>query len=109
MDDFDKRLKVLEQRSRNDIERWEALAGEVKAFSGAFACMAKPICASNPKLMRTIIKNLKTYETVSRMDNEHSQMIVRLRHIRQVFESQLKEIETGGPSSEDRDKPLRKK
>jgi hypothetical protein len=109
MDDIEKRIKALEKRSRDDIERWQALEGDLKAFSAALTCIVRPIGVTNPKIIRTVIKNLKTYETVSRMDNQHSQMIVRLRRIREVFESQLKEIETNGSSSEDLDKPPRKK
>jgi len=104
MNDVEKRLKALEKRARNDVERWGSIGGEIRAISGALACIARPICATNPKLMRTIVKNLKTYETVARMDNEHSQMIVRLRYIRQVFESQLKEIEGGADSGAPRPK-----
>jgi hypothetical protein len=108
MTNIEKRLKMLENRARRDTDRWQSLSGEIKAFSAILTAMGAPICAAAPVQARAIIQNLKTYEKAARTQNEHAQMIVRIRYVREFFENRLK---AGGDdsTSEENGVPRRKK
>jgi len=106
MPSVDERLRKLEERSRADIERWQALEGDLKAFSGIISCMFAPIAAQTPAIARVIVQNLQAYENVARMQNEHAQMMQRLRVVREILEAKL---EKGGSTGADNGAPRRRK
>jgi hypothetical protein len=109
MPDIEKRLKALEKRARIDTERWHALSGEIKAICAIISAIGAPICAGKPIRTKAIIQNLKLYERIAREQNEHAQMIVRLRHEREFFESRIKRGEIGGSTSGKTSSPHSKK
>jgi hypothetical protein len=106
MPSVEDRLKKLEERTRGDVERWQVLEGEIKAFSAIISCMLAPIAAQTPAIARIIVQNLRTYEDVARMQNEHAQMMQRLRVVREILEAKL---EKGGSSGAKNASPRRRK
>ena len=109
MPSIEQRLKTLEKHARADTERWQALSGEVKAITSIFSAMFQPICATNLPLGRTIIKNMKISEQVARAQNEHAQMLVRLRYEREFYESVLKKLESSASGPANNGAPQRRR
>lgn len=93
MSDIEQRLKSLEKRSRIEAERSQALQGDIKGVVLVVDSISAAIAADNKPLLRTIIKNLKTFEDVSRVQNEHDLTMKRLRAARKFFEGRLKSAE----------------
>ncbi len=109
MTDIEKRLKALEKRARADTERWNALFGDTKALSLIADAIGAAICANNKPLLRTVIKNLQSFENAARIQNEHGLTIDRLRHARQFYEARLKKADEGGSTSSTNSAPPRKR
>ncbi len=105
MADLETRLKALEKRARNDTERWNSVAGDIKGLVCIIDAMGAAIGADNKPLLRTIIVNLKTFEDGARLQNEHETTMKRVRYQREFFERRLKLAED--KSSESNGAPKR--
>lgn len=92
-----------------DIERWHAMSGEIKAFSSIITAIVAPMCVGKPDRLRTIIGNLKVCEEVARSQNEHGQMIRRIRFERRTFEDRLKKYYGDSSSPKDGAAPRKPK
>jgi hypothetical protein len=90
MSDIEKRLEALEKRGRVDDERWQIIDAQTKAFSLILHAIGAPICATQPKILPLIIKNLRTFENSARLTNEHAKVIEEFRFAREFFESRQK-------------------
>jgi hypothetical protein len=87
MPDIEQRLKALEKHARANHERWQMLDEHVKALALIRQAIAAPICAATPKILQTIIGNLKVCEKEARAVNAHAKMIVEFRAARKFFEA----------------------
>jgi hypothetical protein len=94
--DIEKRLKTLEKRAQIDDQRWQMLDAQMTAFDLIFKAIGRSIGAANQATLQATIMNLRTYEDVARMQNEHSVMIRHLRETRLFFESLVKGNTSGG-------------
>jgi len=97
MSDIESRLKVLEERARNDDERWQMQDDLTKAYRLILTAIGAPICAANRSLFPIIIKNLKGYEDEARLQNRHATMIQELLYAREFFESRSSNNFDHGP------------
>jgi hypothetical protein len=107
--DIEKRLKALEKRARIDDDRWQMLDAQMTAFDLIFKAIGVPIGSANPATLHAIIMNLRTFEDVARMQNEHSVTIRHLRKTRLFFESMVKGNTGGGQTLINDRKPPREK
>lgn len=109
MPDIEQRLKALEKRARADTERWQAVFGDTKALSIIIDAIGAAICADNKPLLRTVIKNLQSFENAARIQNEHGLTIERIRDAWKFYESRLKNAGASGSTAQDDGKPHRKR
>lgn len=109
MADIEHRLKALEKQTRNQREQIQALFGDTKALTIIIDSLGAAICANNKPLLRTVILNLRQFETFSRQQNEHEATIVRLRTMREFFEGRLNKADGVVPPPAADDAPRRQR
>ncbi len=93
MSDLEKRLALLEKRFRNTAEYLQTLRGDIKGVSLILNFVGAAVAADNKPLLRTIIKNLQTFEKDAKIHNEHDMTLMRLRFAREFFESRLEKAD----------------
>ena len=82
-------MATIEEQLAEIDKRLETLDAEIKGVVSILVTFAATLGEDNPKFVNLAINALKTFERASKITNEHTRTIERIRYMRGVFDDVL--------------------
>jgi hypothetical protein len=98
--DLEKRIAKLEERQRDDDEKWAILEAHLKSIEMMIQSIGCATGAGQNNASDAIIQNLKSFEDAARTYNFDSRAISRLKKMRKFFEDRRSTLQKKSPQDD---------